>query len=176
MKWMQLTRGMATQLDDGDFAEFSAWRWHASGSSHVYARRNTDINGVSVSLYLHRLITTAPPELDVDHINGDTLDNRRENLRVVTTAENLWNREKTTRWLGVCAIKGGRWRATIDLRGRKLDCGIYPTPEAAALVRDYAAETLRGPIGPRNFPNADYSGIDPLSLSPSLRREIHRRA
>jgi hypothetical protein len=55
----------------------------------------------------HRIILNAPPELLVDHINHDTLDNRRANLRLCTRSQNMWNRKRRT---GTSKYKGVYWR------------------------------------------------------------------
>jgi hypothetical protein len=80
---------------------------------------------------MHRVIMGEPQHADIDHINGDGLDNRRENLRIATRSQNMRNahtepkRAKTSQYKGVSwwsysKIKsGGYWRAEIELPGRK---------------------------------------------------------
>ena len=73
-----------TQIDDDDAWVIVGRRWsifNPRGSRTAYARSN--------GIYLHRLIVGAKAGEEVDHINGDGLDNRRSNLRIVTHAENL---------------------------------------------------------------------------------------
>jgi len=68
------------------------------------------------SLYLHRLLTNCPKGMWVDHINGDTLDNRKANLRVCTPAQNVWNnrtRRDRQRKGVVVEPRTGRWVAQI---------------------------------------------------------------
>lgn len=69
-----------------------AW-WDAKAGSY-YARYNIYKDGKSTTGHLHRLITDCPPSMEPDHINFDTLNNTRENLRVVTHRENCQNRRK----------------------------------------------------------------------------------
>ena len=94
-------------------------------------------------LYLHREIMGLPPsgaqsadEPVVDHINGDPLDNRRSNLRVVTRAQNAQNRRArggTSRHRGVALIPAtGRWLAQAGLHGSLHYIGTFATEAAAA--------------------------------------------
>lgn len=99
---------------------------------------------------MHRLITGAPPELVVDHINGDTLDNRRSNLRIVTLRENAQNtaahRDSKSGLRGVAWDKSaGRWRA--NALGKRL--GYFDDPLAAhaaavAYLRAHAPGFVEG--------------------------------
>ncbi len=81
-----LTRGQFALVDDEDLPLVLGQRWYANRSStgQYYA-----INGQRLGM--HRLITNCPKGLEVDHINHDTLDNRRSNLRVCTHKENMRN-------------------------------------------------------------------------------------
>lgn len=71
-------------------SKFSPWYENDSG----YAMKKTRIKGKNVSLRMHRLIMPAPDRLVVDHINGNRLDNRKDNLRCVAQQINCWNRER----------------------------------------------------------------------------------
>lgn len=82
---------VATVLIDDEDAGLSKWRWSLSGSG--YARRGSrGLGRVFKQIVMHRLIVSAPDGMDVDHINGNKLDNRKQNLRVVTRSQNLTNR------------------------------------------------------------------------------------
>lgn len=81
-------------LDLGDFDRLKLMNWNI-GDSHpckgrrkYYVRHSKKINGKTKYFYLHRLIMKPPVGMVVDHINGNGLDNRRCNLRVVTKSEN----------------------------------------------------------------------------------------
>lgn len=89
MKTIQLSRGLSTKLDDEDFESFYIFDWYAlKGRNNFYAVRSIGRG----TKYLHREIMSAPCGYDVDHINHDTLDNRKSNLRICLHAENLRNR------------------------------------------------------------------------------------
>lgn len=83
------------------------------------------------------LTTGEWPSKDIDHINGDTQDNRLENLREVDHQENLQNQRraqvsnKSSGLLGVAARSNGRWDARIGINGKNLHLGCYDTPEEA---------------------------------------------
>lgn len=101
----------------------------SSGRVYLYA------NNRSLGL-LHRYLTEAPQGLQVDHINHDTLDNRKENLRFVTSAENRQNihRESNNR-SGIRGIKWydktSRWRASFFKEGKERHVGFYKDLEEA---------------------------------------------
>ena len=83
-------------VDERDYEyvnSFSPWYENDNG----YVMKKTRQNGKNVSIRLHRLIAQPPKGLVVDHINGNKLDNRRENLRCVSSAINAWNREQTNK-------------------------------------------------------------------------------
>lgn len=92
--FIRLTKGMVTQVNLADGIIFIPHKWCASKSAYgFYAKRSKKINGHYRSVYLHREIAGCPKGKQVDHINGDTLDNRRENLRIVDQQKNLSNRK-----------------------------------------------------------------------------------
>lgn len=86
-------RGRSALVDDCDYERLSQYKWKAkaSGGGNVYAVRNTLVGGKNVTLRMHRVVLGYDGDQDVDHINRDSLDNRRANLRVCTRAENLLN-------------------------------------------------------------------------------------
>jgi hypothetical protein len=89
-----LSRGQEAVVDAADYPLVSAFKWHAQPTTtkQWYAvTRTTNAAGRPSTLYMHRLITGAPKGKEVDHINRDTLDNRRVNLRVGTHRDNMRN-------------------------------------------------------------------------------------
>ena len=91
-----LGEGQFTILDALDYYRYSSFKWTMGGQgTTVYAVRSTKIGAKITTRRLHREIMNAPKGLLVDHANGDTLDNRRANLRLATHFQNTCNRRKT---------------------------------------------------------------------------------
>lgn len=90
MKKIPLTRGQFAIVDDDDYAPLSEYKWHllTSGTGPYYAARTDRSNGQK-AVMMHRVINNTPDGLVTDHINGNSLDNRKENLRSLTNFENL---------------------------------------------------------------------------------------
>ena len=89
---IELTRGFKTVIDDDDAALVAGFRWIAwSARGLFYAARTAKIDGKQAAIMLHRVITGAKPGYVVDHIDHDTLNNQRSNLRVCTAAQNMQN-------------------------------------------------------------------------------------
>ena len=100
---------------------------------------------------LHRFIMDAPKGMVVDHINGDTLDNRKENLRICTPTQNKRNSRPagSVEYKGVLRHGPITWKATCH----KEYLGLYRTKEEAALVVDKAAKEKFGEYAYLNFPH-----------------------
>lgn len=137
-----LIKSCEVQFDDADAELLSGWRWHIHrAGTNSYVRGSKA--GHKGQVYMHRLLTSAPKQFDVDHINGDGLDNRRENLRLCTRSENNANRHriqsKTSPVKGVhfetCT---GRWRAEVHWQGKRHTLGRFDHLEDAAEA--YAAK------------------------------------
>lgn len=95
-----------------------------------------------------------------DHKNGDTLDNRRSNLRQATAQQNTWNRARasnnTSGFKGVCPRKDrGTWLAAIRYNEKLKKLGTFHSKEAAAMAYDRAARALFGEFAALNFPNPE---------------------
>lgn len=157
--------GFEALIDDEDFDWASRFRWWArrDGSRRVYAAAALPrVPGEKrTCIYLHRLIMREPAGAFVDHINGDTLDNRRVNLRIASHQNNVRNRRnrKPTRtgykgvWPNVAnGRKTGRFTAIIRVSPKKrIHLGSYDTPEEAAKVYDAAATAYFGAFANLNF-------------------------
>lgn len=152
MRMIQLTQGKQMLVDDEDYDALAAFRWHVTRGSHApYASRNAP-GGKGQKILAHRQLM--PGCAQVDHANGDTLDNRRCNLRSATASQNQWNKgPQCGRPLkGVTFDKlAGKWKAQIYHDGRCRHLGQFATPEDAARAHDAAALALRGRFAWLNF-------------------------
>lgn len=113
------------------------------------------VNGRMVKRFLHRMIMNAPPGIQVDHINGDPLDNRRCNLRLCTHAENQCNQHVVrgrSQFKGVTWHKQNRkWRARIVHHGKDIHLGLFDDEVEAARAYDAAACEFHGDFARLNF-------------------------
>lgn len=109
MRTIELTRGRVALVDDADFdwlVAMGSWQYINGG----YAAGRIPLpDGNKQFAYMHRVILSAGDETDVDHVNGDRLDNRRSNLRVCTHFENCANRGANSN--SRSGIKGVRWQS-----------------------------------------------------------------
>lgn len=148
-------QGRFMLCDDGDFDLLAAHRWVAQeGRSTFYGYAKDG----GCTLIAHRLLLSPPDHITVDHINGNGLDNRRENLRLCTPSENLCNQKSTegstSQFLGVWKrASAPSWRAGITKNGDKRKLGSYRSEKDAARAYDYWAEKLHGRYANLNFPH-----------------------
>lgn len=124
-------------VDDADYEDVARFRWCLRAKRYV--ARNCSVTEGGGSEYLHRRLLglVVGDGLQADHRIGDSLDNRRENLRVATNAQNAQNRRGgygESRHRGVARWPDGGWQAGIKLDGKRIYLGIYATEEEAARV------------------------------------------
>lgn len=136
-------------VDDDDYEYLSEYKWYAAGSRKDYACRQFQKNRVKHYVYMHREIMQAPKDKVVDHINGDTLDNRKSNLRICTVTENSRNSRKsksnTTGYKGVHYYKArNNYSARIRVDGKDIHLGYFKTPEEAHVAYSTAANIYFG--------------------------------
>ena len=168
MKKIKLTQDQWALVDDEDYEMLTEHKWYANrDKDKFYVMRNspTDSNGKQKTIFMHREITNAPKGKVVDHINGNPLDNRRENLRVCTNQENTMNRRKhrnnKSGYKGVCYMKKKKymisehskpWLAQIGHNQKNIFLGMYKAKEEAARAYDRKAVELFGEFAVLNFP------------------------
>lgn len=125
MKIIKLTQGFETIVDDDDYEVLSKYKWCAIKDKRgsVYAVRGS--RKLRRHIFLHRVILNNPSAQQCDHKNGNTLDNRKENLRACTPRQNAFNRRKsnivglTSKYKGVSWNKKRKiWRAFIYNAGQ----------------------------------------------------------
>ena len=166
MKEFPLTKDRVAIVDD-DF-----YLYLVSLRKKFYFQDQGDGRGYAVNrsrhqyLRMHHLVlqfdgVDIPSGMDVDHINGNRLDNRYENLRIVTRTQNLLKKDRKypnkTGYRGVIERKDfrfskPRYRAFVSVKGKNIWFGTYDTPEDAARAHDENAKRLHGPFANLNFP------------------------
>lgn len=146
---IHLTKSYYCLVDIQDWKWLSKWRWTASEGGrkdkrYVYAtRQKATGRAPGRTELMHREITNAAKGQQVDHLNHNTLDNRRANLRIGTHAENCQNRRKLngcqSRFKGVTRCSGSStWQASVKHQGKRIHLGCFKTEEEAARARDAA--------------------------------------
>ncbi len=150
-----LTRGRVAQVDEDDYARIRQhkWRYMTNG----YAAKEDATVDKKESILMHHEILWCPEGFEVDHINGDKLDNTKANLRVCTRGENQRNvpklKNNKSGYKGVTFDRWtGRWVAKIGHKGKHINLGRYKTPELAAKAYDRAAIEYHGEFASLNFP------------------------
>lgn len=159
MSQIPLTQGRFALVDDQDDLPLTFWNWRYS--SNGYAVRTILVNGEYQYIWMHRAIMNAPPDKIVDHISGNRLDNRRQNLRLVTPNQNQWNRRKNANgsspYKGVCWHPKG-WLVRIRFNGERIHLAYDPDAERAARLYDAAAYHFFGEeYAVVNFPGESIS-------------------
>lgn len=156
MKTIQLTRGYSTLVDDEDYDTLmtNSWCFWPCRTKTIldrgYAGRNGHKNEDSRCILMHRVIMNAQKGEEVDHIDGDRLNNQKVNLRLCSHKQNSRNQnpKQGSSLKGVFFVegKGARpWRAYISMGvGTKRHIGYYPTRNEAADAYNNAAITKFG--------------------------------
>lgn len=143
MKTIQLTKGFVAIVDDEDFAELAQYHWFVNCDG--YAIRSKWMRGQnrSVSFFMHHAIIGRKDGFQVDHKNGDRRDNRRENLRFATHAQNCHNSRGKGGVKGVRKI-GKTFSARIYANGKHVHLGTFKTEAEAASAYIAASINVHG--------------------------------
>jgi hypothetical protein len=154
-KLIPLTQGQNAIVDTSDYDWLNQWNWYANWSevTHSFYAVRT-LNHVRMA----REILGCDSTKEADHINHDTLDNRRINLRKVNKQENATNKRmyqsNTSGFIGVSWNKHKqKWTASIGYRGEIIYVGAFPSSEEAARARDKLAKMYHGEFAVLNFPS-----------------------
>ena len=177
MKQIPLTQGQFTLVDDEDFEWLNIFKWRimnrknggyavTKGSYAAIKGSLATNNPIKKTILMHRVITNCSQGMDVDHINHDTLDNQRHNLRICTHAENMQNQKvqsnRTNQFKGVCCLeKNNKWVAAICLKGKRMHLGCFGDEKDAAKAYDKKAKELFGEFACLNFPDQSASRYKP---------------
>ena len=145
-----LDNGKSFLIDDDDYERFKNFNWR-------YEKSPNGSGGYVVAIIkMHRLVTNAKKGEEIDHINHDKLDNRKENLRKVTHSENCQNRPLNKRnksgYKGVHWFKNEKkWSARLGVNGKRIFLGYFDNKKDAAKAYDIAAKKHFGSLAFTNF-------------------------
>lgn len=156
MKLIPLGHGIFAKVDDEDYQWLIQWKWCFCKNYAV--RGSKRINGKQKTIYMHREILTPIDGFITDHINRDTLDNRRSNLRRCTKKQNMMNsnkpRRNTSGYKGVSYARNcNKFVAYIKIDGNHHCLGYFSDPVDAARTYDRMAIQQFGQFASINFPN-----------------------
>jgi hypothetical protein len=156
VRQIPLSQGKVALVSEEDYERVSEHIWS-------YTLQHGKEYGISNSVglprltYLHRFILgLGPGDSEVDHINGNGLDCRRENMRLATRSQNMVNRDRppntTSQYRGVTwLIKNRKWMAQIKANGKRRYLGSFTDEEDAARAYDEAAREAFGDFARLNF-------------------------
>lgn len=144
MRELILSNGETTLLDDCDYEELSKFAWSRAGCNRIsYAMRTVN----KATIYMHRVIAARAglnvEGAEVDHKDGNGLNNQRENLQILTTSQNQQKArahidgtsgERGVNWCGTAK----KWIVRLKRNGVRLNIGSFDTLEEAVAARDRA--------------------------------------
>ena len=158
MKRIKLTQGKFATVDDTDYEWLNQWKWCAVKGGHTFYVHTYNKIGTKSKLQMHRIIMDAKTGQQIDHRNGNGLDNKRENLRFSTQSQNCMNQKpkgNTSKFKGVSWHKiNKKWRAMIcepNTGGRSRHIGCYDSEVDAGKAYDRAAIKYFGEFARLNF-------------------------
>jgi hypothetical protein len=140
MKKIKLTRNKYALVDDEDYDELNQHKWYAhktKNTSYVRRRQKT--------IHMHRVIMNPPSHLHIDHIDGNGLNNQKENLRICTGTQNQGNskirKDNTSDIKGVSWHKvNNKWVSHISINGKRKNLGYFSDKNEAKNAYTRAAK------------------------------------
>lgn len=155
-----LSQGQAALVDEEDVPLLGKIKWHVHRHRNGAMYATGRIRGVKKKILMHRLLLGVTDGVEVDHKDGNGLNNTRDNLRVCTRTQNMRNtrkRRSLSKFKGVAFQKDRPktpWMAGIFC-GKKFNLGRYATEEEAAKAYDAAAAEFFGEFAKLNFPQVN---------------------
>lgn len=131
-------------IEEIEKCKIHKWSMYITQQKGIYIAKKSKENK---SIYLHRYIMRCPSNKVVDHINHDTLDNRKRNMRIITHQQNIMNQKlnknNTSGHTGVYLYKG-KWLSIITVNGKQIRLGYYENKEEAVKARKEAEKKYFG--------------------------------
>ena len=156
-----LSQGKFAIVDPEDYLRLVKHKWHLAKSptgSYAVRWERLKSKNARTRIWMHREIIHIPNNLLCDHINRNSLDNRKANLRPATVSQNLCNRPKT-RSRTRSKYKGlewdstqKKWKTRIQFNNRKIYLGSFTSEIEAAIAYDSAAKKYHREFANLNFP------------------------
>jgi hypothetical protein len=165
MKLIALTQDQFALVDDDLYEEINKFSWYCAtiDTCRYAAKAVMRPNGRKAILSMQNYVMIlkgiyVPPGSVVDHENCNGLDNQYSNLRIATESQNAANKRNYT--VGISGYHGvayhrksKKFRAIVQVHGKKHQIGIFTNAEEAARARDKAAKELQGEYAVLNFPD-----------------------
>ena len=169
MKEIKLTQGYVAKIDDEDYERVSKLKWCVSKGK----KRMCAVHGITTGesdnkktdlILMHRFIMNDPLGFEIDHINHDALDNRKENLRICARIENARNIKKHKKsnsgYKGVSylpsGVKSKPYTSHIMIDGKLKHLGYFEHAEDAARAYDKKAKEVYGEFACLNFSDYEF--------------------
>lgn len=182
MKKVPIFKDQFALVDDDDFDKVAHFKWHkfkSRNKSNCYAKRNFRVNGVSRSQLMHRVILgVTDSKTLIDHINGNGLDNRKQNLRICSNAQNSRNRDKVKN--NSSGFKGVSYNkkllcfeSKIGLDNKTINLGLYRTEIEAAIAYNEAAVKYHGQFARLNNISFEQQAIKPERIKRTKTCDYH---
>jgi len=155
MKHLKTHNNILILVSDIDYEYLSGFTWHIMKTkfSKLYVRRWDCMSKPKKAIFMHREILNAPSNMQVDHIDNNTLNNTRENLRLATKQQNCFNRKFADREHKGISMMNGLWHVQITdpITKKKIHLGNHLDKIEALKEYDIIAKQLHGEYAKLNF-------------------------
>jgi hypothetical protein len=180
MKEILLSNGMSVFVDDDDYEKISIYKWRLNKDG--YAVTSMKIDGKWKHVMMHRMINNTPDGMYTDHIDGNKVNNRKNNLRTCTFFGNNQNKRKQksdnnkykSKYKGIEVINGVGWRIRVCANGKTMINKLFSNEIAAANAYNYYAQLYHGEFASLNeVEHIDWRQYIKASKSSSQYKGVH---